>query len=57
MSAITTTGGLIVRSDSGLRVHRWYVRPVEGLNLNRSLQNLSSEACIMFISEPHDMPF
>ena len=54
MSAISTTGARIDRSDNGPPAHREQARLIEVLKLKSSSRFLCSEAFITFISKPHD---
>src|SRR5262245_14992109 len=50
----STTGARIDRWDNGRHVSRHHARFIEATKLERSSRYLCSEACITFISKPHD---
>ena len=56
MSAISTSGARIVRSDNVHPARRGHARRIEATKLERSSQYQCWEASIMSISRPHDLP-
>jgi len=54
MSAISTTGARIVRSDNVRPARRRHLRLVGALKVERSSPYLCSEASITLINSPHD---
>src|SRR5262245_37596059 len=56
MSAISTTGARIVRSDNVHPARRGHARRIEATKLQSSSQYQCLEAFITSISWPHDLP-